>query len=176
MRSAAVNNLVAFYENSGTRVKAAKGGSEIVVQNNVYRHPLKPEVPDIHIILEKIKAEGGRRREAAETVGRTQVFLAGNLGPRRPRLDSDEWTGVRSELEPALTRQLRRDTPPFVVAPVALLPTAEVEEYVLANAGATLPRRDAIDERIIRQHRAGTGRVIMSQDDVGGFSLLGRAR
>ena len=44
-----------------------------------------------------------------------------------------------------------------------------VEADVLANAGATLPRRDVIDERILRQYRAGSGKVIRSQDEVGGY-------
>jgi hypothetical protein len=60
--------------------------------------------------------------------------------------------------------------PPFTFAPLALLPAAEVEAHVLARAGATLPRRDAIDERLVRQFHAGTGRIIFSQDDVGGYN------
>jgi hypothetical protein len=53
-----------------------------------------------------------------------------------------------------------------VVAGVAI-----VEAFGLAKAGATLPCRDATDEGLVRQDRAGTGRVIMSQDDVGGYRM-----
>jgi hypothetical protein len=44
------------------------------------------------------------------------------------------------------------------------------------DAGATLPRRDAIDERIVRQYREGIGRVIDSQDEVGGYAAIGASR
>lgn len=43
---------------------------------------------------------------------------------------------------------------------------------VLEQAGATLPRRDAIDARLVTEARTGTGRHINSQKDVGGFLPL----
>ncbi|MEV4798377.1 Ig-like domain-containing protein [Nonomuraea sp. NPDC049421] len=43
---------------------------------------------------------------------------------------------------------------------------------VLEQAGATLPRRDAIDARLVDEARTGTGRHINSQKDVGGFLPL----
>lgn len=171
VRSAAVNNLVAFYEGSGTRVKASRHPAEFVVLHNVYRHPLKPTAPDIHVILEKIKGTGGQRPDPASTTDTTAIFVAGNLGPLRPRAGLDEWAGVRTDLAAGVLAKLRRERPPFEVTPLDLLPTEAVEAFVLANAGATLPRRDATDERILRQYRAGTGRVILSQDDVGGYGL-----
>lgn len=49
------------------------------------------------------------------------------------------------------------------------LPVAEVEEAVLRDAGARPWDRDAIDLRILRQVRDGTGRVIDAESDVGGY-------
>ncbi|MFC4113369.1 Ig-like domain-containing protein [Nonomuraea zeae] len=43
---------------------------------------------------------------------------------------------------------------------------------VLEQAGAILPRRDAIDARLVHEVRTGTGRHINSQKDVGGFLPL----
>lgn len=45
------------------------------------------------------------------------------------------------------------------------------DEYngILANAGAVLPQRDSIDARIITEVENGTGEIIDSQDDVGGY-------
>lgn len=48
--------------------------------------------------------------------------------------------------------------------------TAEAAyQKVLATAGATLPRRDAVDARVIESVQAGTGKVINSQREVGGW-------
>jgi hypothetical protein len=172
VRSAAINNLVAFYENSGTRVKASRQPADFVVLGNVYRHPLKPGAPDIDLILEKPKGTPGRRIEAADTAGRTRVFMAGNLGPGRPRPEDDEWRGVRSDLLGPVVERLRVAVAPFEVQPLRLLPAEAVEEHVLRHAGATLPERDVIDRRLVAEHRAGRGRVIRSQDEVGGYGVL----
>lgn len=43
-------------------------------------------------------------------------------------------------------------------------------EKVLATAGATLPRRDSIDARVVADVKNGTGRIINQEEEVGGFS------
>lgn len=48
----------------------------------------------------------------------------------------------------------------------------DLMEYLLDNVGATLPRRDAIDRRIVELIRHGEGRLIDSQADVGGWPRL----
>lgn len=45
-------------------------------------------------------------------------------------------------------------------------------EEVLAHAGATLPRRDAVDERIVREVREGSGAHIDSQWETGGWPAM----
>lgn len=42
-------------------------------------------------------------------------------------------------------------------------------DYVLQNAGATLPKRDAVDARIVSDVKYGTGRVINNATEVGGL-------
>lgn len=49
------------------------------------------------------------------------------------------------------------------------IPSAETAAAVLANAGARPAQRDAIDRRLTDETRAGTGRVIDSQDDAEGY-------
>ena len=171
VKTAAMNNLVAFYENSGTRIKASHSSADFVVRNNLYRFPFKPQAPDIHLILEKIKSQNLKSPAAETTVGHTRIFVGGNLGPLRPCNDMDEWAGVRVDFDRAVAEKLRVVVPSFEVRPLALLPADKVEDYVLQNAGATLPRRDLIDERLVRQYRDGSGKIIQSQDEVGGYSL-----
>ncbi|MEV0385868.1 Ig-like domain-containing protein [Nonomuraea sp. NPDC050643] len=49
---------------------------------------------------------------------------------------------------------------------------AQAYATVLDQVGAILPRRDAVDARLINEVRTGTGRHINSQKDVGGFLPL----
>ncbi len=48
-------------------------------------------------------------------------------------------------------------------------PASEVKDVVLREAGARPWDRDAVDQRIIRQVIAGQGRIIDSQEEVGGY-------
>jgi len=47
-----------------------------------------------------------------------------------------------------------------------------VLRQVLDNAGAILPVRDATDHRIVEGVRSGKGRILSSQDDIGGWKTL----
>ncbi|KAF7598016.1 MAG: hypothetical protein CGU28_15360 [Candidatus Dactylopiibacterium carminicum] len=58
---------------------------------------------------------------------------------------------------------------PVFANPPALRPASAVREWVLENAGARPWDRDEIDRRLIAQIRAGEGRIIDSQDEVGGY-------
>ena len=49
------------------------------------------------------------------------------------------------------------------------LPADRVFQSVLQSAGARPWDRDPIDQRIVRQVRDGEGRIIHSQDQVGGY-------
>lgn len=63
-------------------------------------------------------------------------------------------------------------TPPIWLEPLTALPSDSVESWVLANAGARPADRDAIDQRIITEVQTRTGRIIDSQNDVGGWPNL----
>lgn len=58
---------------------------------------------------------------------------------------------------------------PFPAPSVTTQPVSEMQALVLAQAGATLPRRDAVDARIVAGVERGAGRIIDSQNDVGGW-------
>jgi pectate lyase len=55
-------------------------------------------------------------------------------------------------------------------------PVAEVQEYVLHNAGARPWDRDSIDQRIVRQSGDETGKVIDSEQQVGGYPVMKETR
>jgi hypothetical protein len=90
----------------------------------------------------------------------------------RPRADLDDWASVKHDFPTAAISQLRVAQPSFRVEPLALLSASEVGKFRSHPRRSHPPRRDAIDERLIRQHRAGRGAIIQSQDDVGGYVSL----
>jgi pectate lyase len=68
---------------------------------------------------------------------------------------------------PVKVNMLRRA--PSLPFGVELLPSAQVQDAVIANAGATPWNRDPIDRRIVADVIEGRGEIIDSQDEVGGY-------
>jgi pectate lyase len=62
---------------------------------------------------------------------------------------------------------------PFAASGVAAQPAKTVFDQVLENAGASPQHPDAVDARIIRETRDGTGHIIDSVAQVGGWPTLG---
>lgn len=61
---------------------------------------------------------------------------------------------------------------PFPAPPIPQQSAEAAYELVLQHGGATLPRRDPVDARIVADVRHGTGQIINSQRDVGGWPEL----
>jgi hypothetical protein len=93
---------------------------------------------------------------------RGDVFLQNNLAKKR-----------NGEPAPLIggTIRLLREKPAW---PQGLMPlhARDVEAFVLQNAGARPKDRDAIDFRIMQQIRDREGRIIDSQDEVGGYPAM----
>ncbi|MBM3860017.1 MAG: hypothetical protein FJ395_10245 [Verrucomicrobia bacterium] len=56
------------------------------------------------------------------------------------------------------------------------LPATQVREHVAENAGARPWDRDEIDRRIVRAAREGNGKIIHSEQEVGGYPNLPATR
>jgi pectate lyase len=69
-------------------------------------------------------------------------------------------------------QQVRIVDKPFEAPPVATVSAQEAYHAVLAAAGACKPVRDPADARIISNVRAGKGKIINSQEEVGGWPTL----
>jgi hypothetical protein len=65
---------------------------------------------------------------------------------------------------------------PLAVAPVRGEKTREMYFKVLRFAGASLQMRDGVDRRIMGEIQAGKGRIINSQNDVGGWPVYDTGR
>lgn len=69
-------------------------------------------------------------------------------------------------------RQVETVDEPFDAPPMTTVPAKEALEKVLADVGASLPKRDSVDTRIIDTVRNRTGKIIDSQKEVGGWPEL----
>ena len=84
-----------------------------------------------------------------------QVYhIAGNVMEGRPSYDEDNWAGVVPNGQAPLG-EFKVDAPMFP-GQVETTSAAVAFEDVLADVGATLPRQDPIDRRIIHEVRTGT--------------------
>jgi len=102
-----------------------------------------------------------------------RIYLAGNVLSGGSGNQAD-LIAPPPFVDPAAARALILLDDPLAFEDSIATTAAEVaREAILASAGATLPRRDAVDERVVRQVVLGTGRHIDSQTEVGGWPELG---
>lgn len=106
--------------------------------------------------------------------------ISGNVTHGYPATTEDNWRGVDG-ISDEVKEQIRLDEP---LASPALTPHTAYEafEYVISQAGAILPKRDALDTRIVHETLTGTAQyggnygtasgIIDSQQTVGGWVIL----
>jgi hypothetical protein len=104
-----------------------------------------------------------------------KAYVAGNIVEGYPKVTADNWDGgVQFNKSPdpdasgdiakglitdaaqneKIIAQVRVDKP-FPMAPLKIESAEDAYKSVLKNAGATLPRRDSVDERAIRETQTG---------------------
>ena len=157
------------------RHRSLDGGdpnSEFNVINNYYKPgPATLDNPVRYRILEP--AQSWNKTERVSHWGK--AYVAGNFVEGNPKVTADNWDGgvqfnkapdpdASGEIAKGLMddpeqlnniiAQVRVDKP-FPMAPVTMQTAKEAYESVLANAGATLPNRDSVDERAVRQTKTG---------------------
>ncbi|WP_019639610.1 Ig-like domain-containing protein [Paenibacillus fonticola] len=101
----------------------------------------------------------------AETTG--SYYIAGNVMDGYPDFTEDNWSGVHKYPD-----YVKLDSPISFANPLPTESAEQAYEAVMQNAGATLPKRDAIDARIINNVIHRTGTHINSQTEVGGYPLI----
>ena len=175
-RVAVIGNL--FAHNKG-RNPAINGGAVGVIANNL--------VDDANFAMkgdctarrghQLISAMGNViKRTRYPVVARamhpdTRYYFAPNNVFNGKTFDSvaEVWDQVFMPFEPGVAEVNRATKPPITVPGLTVKPVAEVEQWVLANAGARPADRDPVDARVVKSVRQQTGAIIGSQDDVGGW-------
>ena len=106
-------------------------------------------------------------------------YVAENFVTGNPKVTADNWDGgvqfddveTQAEIDALITKVRGRSAAP--ASPITQQSAEEAYELVLARAGATLPKRDPVDKRIIKIVRTGKptykNGIIDIPSDVGGW-------
>jgi len=129
-----------------------------IINNYFKPGPATPKDNNVgHRIL---KPESGRSKLKYHVYGRS--YVAGNIMEGYPEITRDNWNGGVQVEEQRNTGEYTpyiKVSKPLPMPQLTVMGAKESFDYVLANAGATLPRRDAVDARITEQVRTGTIKV-----------------
>lgn len=151
-----VNNVVYNWVH-----RTADGGEYSTMSNfinNYYKPgPLTPKTGNIAYRIVKSESRSNKLFPWKQ-YGR--VYATGNIVEGNARVTADNWdggiqTGDKDGDISADEKALMRSDEPFVMPPLTILPKEQTFDYVLNNVGATLPKRDIVDERIINEVRTG---------------------
>jgi hypothetical protein len=148
-----VNNVVFNW------VHRSIDGGDYRAQFNIINNYFKPgpatpkNTPVGHRIL---KPEAGRSKLKYLVFGR--CYVNGNIMEGYDHITKDNWNGgvqVEDEANTGKYTPFMKVNKPLPMPELTILPTRDAFNYALANAGATLPVRDAVDVRIAEQIRTG---------------------
>ncbi|MDO4758345.1 MAG: polysaccharide lyase [Rikenellaceae bacterium] len=153
-----VNNTVFNWWN-----RSVDGGDHTsfmnIINNNYKPGPITPEGKPVSWRI--VKVENGRSPEARGKFGR--AYVSGNKTWANDEVTADNTKGV--EASAPMTDEMRKAIimeKPFEMAPVTILPTDEAYEFTLTKSGASFPKRDAVDERVMKQVK--TGKIFYAKD------------
>jgi hypothetical protein len=146
------------------RHRTIDGGDQrsfYTIVNNYFKPgPITPT--DNPVAYRILKPEARRGKPALYEFGK--AFVAGNVVEGNEKVTKDNWAGgvqlgdaedKGTNEDPAPVLAKIRAAAPYPHSYLEILPAKEAYEYVLANAGATLPHRDAVDTRVVEMVRTG---------------------
>lgn len=94
-------------------------------------------------------------------------YAADNIMDGYPEATADNWLMMRFSKN--VTREAVDAGAPHPAPPITMTPTRDLLAVLVEGCGATLPRRDAVDARVLDEICSGRGRIINSQTEVGGW-------
>jgi pectate lyase len=171
---AVIGNLYAHNVDRNPYFKAFTTG--VVVNNLIYNpgrtaikvnwpqgewrdQPVKPANARIAVVGNVMIAGADTKDNLALVASKGDVYMADNIAYKADGKQGPLKSGAVNLLE-------EKPVWPDNLKP---LPADKVIEHVLTNAGARPTDRDEVDRRIIRQFKQRKGRIIDSQEQVGGY-------
>ncbi len=147
-----VNNMVYNW------VHRSIDGGDYRAQFNIINNYFKPgpATPKNNVGHRILKPESGRSKLKYKVYGR--AYVNGNIMEGYPEITKDNWNGGVQVEEENNTGEYTANIKwpkPLPMPAITILKAEDAKNYVLANAGATLPLRDAVDTRIVKQAASG---------------------
>ncbi|CAN5808246.1 thrombospondin type 3 repeat-containing protein [soil metagenome] len=147
-----VNNVVFNW------VHRSIDGGDYRAQFNIINNYFQPgpATPKNNVGHRILKPESGRSKLDHRVYGR--AYVNGNVMEGYPAITKNNWDGGVQVEEEANTGEYTDEikwSTPLPMPQITILTATRAKQYVLANAGATLPVRDAVDARVIKQVETG---------------------
>lgn len=147
-------------------VHRAIDGGDYTAQYNIINNYFKPgpaTPKDAPISYRILKPEAGRSKLPYMVYGR--AYVDGNIVAGNDAVTKNNWAGgvqfyskddvlASGEVYEDFMSKSRVDKP-LPSAEMKIMPAQDAYTYVLEHAGATLPKRDPVDTRIVREVREG---------------------
>lgn len=160
-----VNNVIFNWWN-----RSADGGdhrSLFNFINNYYKPgPITPK--DKPISYRILKPESGR--DSAHKTVYGKAYVNGNIVEGNEAVTADNWAGGvqvgDNSKDAGMHTAAIRVNEPMPMAELSMLAAKDAYNYVLENAGATLPKRDAVDARIVEEVK--TGKIVYTENGKSG--------
>jgi len=139
--------------------RTVDGGDHRSLYNiiNNYLKPGPATPADRPIAYRLLKPESERSKTVIDNFGK--AYVHGNIVEGNAKVTANNWDGgvqpdVRGENAAIALNRIKTDIP-MLHARLPIRPAAEAYTFVLAHAGATLPKRDPVDLRIVDSVRTG---------------------
>ena len=112
-----------------------------------------------------------RPERGAAVSGNVKIYPKDNISPIRPDSAKPDDAIIKPWINPE-KRSTFAVAAPFSAPSLPILAAAATYEAVLADAGATRPLLDAVDQRILADVKNGTGKIINHPTEFGGWPTL----
>jgi hypothetical protein len=137
-----------------------------IINNNFKPGPItETNKEDAPVRYRIVKLESGRAKEHQNQFGK--AYVTGNKVWGNDAVTADNWAGgVQIGNLGGLgdrTDEIRV-TVPFPMPLATIMPTDQAYEFVLNNAGASFPKRDAVDARVVKTVRTGKAIYVKNAD------------
>lgn len=156
-----VNNVIYNWWNRS--IDGGDDNSYYSIINNYFKPgPITPK--DKPISYRILKPESSRDKNKPDTFGK--AYVKGNIVEGNKKVTKNNWDGgVQVYNQPdagEFKDQIKVNKPYPNMPQVKITSAKKAYEYVLENVGATMPKRDSVDERIIKT--VITGQAIYADD------------